>query len=280
MRNGSDLESRLGNMLEMKRFGASSLVLLTVAMVSCGGAKKDANAPSGDDTDAGASDSTSSAGGDDSDGGAAVASSGGDDTKAKGAAICTGFDIDLLQVLGQSACELAKPDDKQRVMKGLVDIKVTTSAAKVTPGAHVDLVVTFTNKGKDPLQLDFVLDPTARFSTEAYDKKGKRVDIPSKAPPALPADIAERAATPQSMARIKLLPAGSAHAQIGWDAVTMKWAPDKVRGTPPEMGYPRVPAGKLGKGKFIVHAVTPLTNVLEGADKEVSSPFVEIEVGK
>jgi hypothetical protein len=275
-------------MLEMKAFHAifsgrlrvarlSTLALL-VATASCGGAKKDANAPSGDDTDAGATDMPS--GGDDASDGGAPTSAGGDDTTKKNASVCTGFDIDLMAVLGQSACELAKPDDKQRDPKGVLEVKLTTSAGKVAPGGHVDLVVTMTNKGKDPLQLDFMLDPTARFSTEVYNKKGARVDLPTKPPPPLPNDIAERAATPQTMARIHLVAGGSAHAQIGWDAVSMKWAPDKVRGTPPEMGYPRVPAGKLGKGHYFVHVVTPLTNVLEGADKEVSSPNVEIEVGK
>lgn len=279
MRHGRKLGAGVGNMLEMKRFGGISIAVLSLAIVSCGGAKKDANAPTGDDTDAGASDGTSSGGDDTSDGGA-PATAGGDDAAKKNASICTGFDIDLMAVLGQSACELSKPDDRQRDPKDVLDVKLTTSAGKVAPGGHVDLVVTMTNKGKDPLQLDFVLDPTARFSTEVYNKKGTRVDLPSKPPPPLPNDIAERAATPQTMARIHLLPGGSAHAQLGWDAMSMKWAPDKVRGTPPEMGYPRVPAGKLPKGHYYVHLVTPLTNVLEGADKEVSSPNVEIEVGK
>jgi hypothetical protein len=279
----------MDRMLEIKGFYAPSAGRLRVARLcvlaviaataSCGGAKKDANAPTGDDTDAGVSDGTSSTGTDDTSDGGAPATSGGDDTTKKNAAVCAGFDIDLTQVLGQSACELPKPDDRQRDPKGVLEVKLTTSAGKVAPGGHVDLVVTLTNKGKDPLQLDFVLDPTARFSTEVYNKKGTRVDLPSKPPPPLPNDIAERAATPQSMARIHLLGGGSAHAQVGWDAVSMKWAPEKVRGTPPEMGYPRVPAGKLPKGHYFVHLVTPLTNVLEGADKEVSSPNVEIEVG-
>lgn len=271
-------------MLEMKGFARSAAwpvaALIALASVSCGGAKKNASDPSGaegDDVDA--SDGTSS-GSTSSDGSDAGAPTSGDDSKGKSASVCGGFDIDLMQVLGQSACELGKPEEKQRDPKGVLEVKVTTSAAKVAPGAHVDLVVTFTNKGKDVLPLDFILDPTPRFSTEVYDKKGKRVDMPSKPPPPLPSDIAERAATAQTMARVRLVAGGSAHAQIGWDAVTMKWAPDKVRGTPPEMGYPRVPAGKLGKGKYTVHLVTPLTNVYEGADKEVSTPLVEIEIGK
>ncbi|MEO8878452.1 MAG: hypothetical protein ABI461_22880 [Polyangiaceae bacterium] len=266
-------------MLEIKRFGGVAALLIAAATVSCGGAKKDPNDPSSSGGDVDASDGTSSDTTSDSSDGGGAAAGAADDSKSK-ASVCTGFDIDLMQVLGQSACELAKPDDKQRDVKGVLELKLTSSAVKVAPGAHVDLVVTITNKSKDTVPVDFVLDPTPRFSTEAYDKKGHRVDMPTKSPPALPADIAERAATPQTMARIKLLAGGSAHAQIGWDAVTMKWAPDKVHGTPPEMGYPRVPAGKLAKGKYTVHVVTPLTNVLEGADKDVSSPLVEIEVGR
>ena len=267
-------------MLEMKGLGAVGLVVMGLATASCGGAKKDANEPSTSETSStetpsDTSNAAAASGGDDA--GAAAAS---EDPKAKAATVCTGFDLDLTQVLGQSACELAKPDDKVKDLKNIVEVKLTSSAVKVAPGGHVDLVVTFTNKSKNNVALDFVLDPTARFSTEAYNKKGSRVDVPTKAPPPLPSDISERAATSQSMAQIKLVPGGSAHAQIGWDAVKMKWAPDKVRGTPPEMGYPRTPAGPLAKGKYKVHVVTPLVNVNEGVDKEVSSPAIEIEVGK
>ncbi len=276
-------------MLEIKGLGyvakldarqaCALIAAIGLVAAGCGGAKKDANEPassetSSSETPADSSNASGSSAG--ADGGAAAEG----DPKAKSASVCTGFDLDLTQVLGQSACELAKQDDKVKDLKNIVDVKLTSSAAKVAPGGHVDLVVTFTNKSKDNVVLDFVLDPTARFSTEAYDKKGTRVDVPSKAPPPLPSDIAERAATSQSMAQIKLVPNGSAHAQIGWDAVKMKWAPDKVRGTPPEMGYPRTPAGPLAKGKYKVHVVTPLVNVNEGVDKEVSSPAVEIEVGK
>ena len=266
-------------MLEMKGLGIAGLVIVGLATTSCGGAKKNANEPATSETSSSESPSDSSSTSTDNagaDGGAAAS----EDPKAKAASVCTGFDLDLTQVLGQSACELAKPDDKVKDLKNIVEVKLTSSAAKVAPGGHVDLVVTFTNKSKENVALDFVLDPTARFSTEAYNKKGTRVDMPSKAPPPLPSDISERAATSQSMAQIKLVPGGSAHAQIGWDAVKMTWAPDKVRGTPPEMGYPRKPAGPLAKGKYKVHVVTPLVNVNEGIDKEVSSPAIEIEVGK
>ncbi|HEX7663245.1 MAG TPA: hypothetical protein VF407_01975 [Polyangiaceae bacterium] len=265
--------------MSIRTIGCAALLLTTLA--ACGGAKKDPNDPSaaegtGDTSGTDTSASTGSGGDSTADAGAPAAE--GD--KPKGTSVCSGFDLDLVQVLGQSACELAKPASTAKDLKNVVDVKVTSSAAKVAPGGHVDLVATFTNKSKDTVALQFTLDPTARFSTEAYDKKGNRADMPTKAPPALPDDIASRAATAQSMAEIKIVAGGSAHVQLGWDAVKMTWAPEKVRGTPPEMGYPRKPAGALAKGKYRVHLVTPLTNVSEGIDKEFSSPAVEIEVGK
>jgi hypothetical protein len=60
----------------------------------------------------------------------------------------------------------------------------------------------------------------------------------------------------------------------------MKWAPEKLKGTPPEKGYPRSPAGPLPKGKYSVRVVTPLANVFEGVDHEVSAPRVEVVVKK
>ena len=60
----------------------------------------------------------------------------------------------------------------------------------------------------------------------------------------------------------------------------MKWAPEKVRGTPPERGYPRAPAGPLAKGKYTVKVVTPLVGVSEGVDHEMSAPKVEVEIDK
>jgi hypothetical protein len=61
--------------------------------------------------------------------------------------------------------------------------------------------------------------------------------------------------------------------------VKMKWAPDKVRGTAVEKGFPRTPAGPLPKGKYTVKVVTPLIGVFEGGDHEVSAPKLEIDVG-
>lgn len=194
---------------------------------------------------------------------------------------CSAFDIDLTTALMQAQCEVpnAKPGDKTQEIGSKVDIKVTASAPSVAPGGKIELTVTFKNKSADPITLDFNLDPTPRFSTEAYDVKGKaRVDKPAGNPPALPKGMAPREATTHSTARITLVPNGTAHAVVPWDAVRTKWAPEKLKGTPPEMGYPRSPNGPLPKGKYQVRVVTPLTQVFEGLDHEVSAPRIEITV--
>jgi hypothetical protein len=77
---------------------------------------------------------------------------------------------------------------------------------------------------------------------------------------------------------VTLVAQGTGKLVVPWEAVRTKWAPEKFKGTPPEMGYPRSPAGPLAKGKYRLRVVTPLTGVFEGIDKEVSAPKVEIGV--
>ncbi len=194
---------------------------------------------------------------------------------------CQQFEMDLTTALLQNACEVpnAKPGDKTQELGSKVDIKVVASAATVAPGGKIDLTVIFTNKSKENVSLDFTLDPTPRFVTEAYDAKSKaRVDKPAGNPPALPKGMAPREATSHSTARVTLVPNATAKAVVPWDAVRTRWAPEKLKGTPPEMGYPRVPAGPLPRGKYTVRVMTPLTQVFEGLDKEVSGPKVEVTV--
>jgi hypothetical protein len=248
------------------------LLPFALATAACGGSKKEAK--SGDTT---ATQTTTDEAKPEGDGGA-----GGEGEGKSKASACTGFDLDLMAALIQSACEVPNPSPSapQKDMKGLLEVKVTTSANKVAPGAHVDVIVTFMNKSKEPLPLDFVLDPTPRFMVEAYDAKNKRADMPAGAPPPFPPGTADRPPANQGLARVTLVPNGSAHVKLSWDANRMKWAPEKVKGTPPEMGYPRTPSGPLGGGKYSLRVVTPLTNVAEGSEHEVSAPKTPIEVGK
>ncbi len=259
-------------LLDLRRPHVVALLLpFALASVSCGSSKKDAK--NGESTATGKTDGDPKP---EADAGASA-----DEPKSKASA-CTGFDLDLMAALIQSACEVQNPSPSapQKDMKGLLEVKVTTSANKVAPGGHVDVIVTFINKGKEPLPLDFVLDPTPRFMVEAYDAKNKRIDMPAGAPPPYPAGTGDRPPANQGVARVTLVPNGTAHVKLGWDANRMKWAPDKVKGTPPEMGYPRSPNGPLGGGKYSLRVVTPLTNVAEGSEHDVSAPKTPIEVGK
>jgi hypothetical protein len=77
-------------------------------------------------------------------------------------------------------------------------------------------------------------------------------------------------------ARITLAPGGSARVKIAWDAVQTRWAPEKVK-TWEGRGYPRVAAGPLPAGKYVLRVVIPLVGVFEKGELEV--PKLPIEVG-
>jgi hypothetical protein len=130
------------------------------------------------------------------------------------------------------------------------------------------------------MPLFFTIDPMPRFDIEVYDKKSNRVDMPKNSPPPLPAGVAARVPGEPRTARIVLAPNGNVRMPLSWDAVKTKWAPEKLKGTPPEKGYPRAPAGPLPKGTYALKVVTPLTNVFEGIDREVTQPLVKVEVKK
>jgi hypothetical protein len=198
-----------------------------------------------------------------------------------GANACTGFEMDLMSALNQSACEVpnAKPDQKSKDTKDSLAVTASADSARVAPGGHADILVTFANKGSSPLVLDFTIDPTPRFDVEVYNAKtNKRVDPPAGNPPKPPPNAPAKEAATASTARITLAANGKATVHVPWDATRMRWAPEKYKGTPLEMGYPRAAAGPLPKGKYSVRVLTPLTNVFEGIDKEVSGPKTVIEV--
>lgn len=258
--------------------GSSTLVVVIASslLVACGGSKKPPAATAEGES---SSSEGSSEKKDKTDEKSGDAGAEADESKSK-ASMCTGFEIDLVNALSQSACEESdkKPTDVKPVdFKKSLEVKLMPSANKIEPGGHVDVIVQMTNKSKEPMQLEFLLDPTPRFQVETYDAKGRRADVPTAKQPPVNVDRPE---SPQSLARVTLVPNGFAHAKVGWDAVRMRWAPEKLKGTPPEMGFPRVPAGPLPKGKYTIKIVTPLLNATEGVEHEVSAPKVTIEVGK
>jgi hypothetical protein len=189
--------------------------------------------------------------------------------------------MDLMAALNLSACEVQniKPDEKGKDTKDSLSVTAMADRARVAPGGHADILVTFANKGNSPLTLDFTIDPTPRFDVETVGaKSGKLVDPPAGDPPKPPEGAPAKEAAPVSTARITLTANGKATVHVPWDANRTRWAPEKYKGMPLEMGYPRAPAGPLPKGKYSIRVLTPLTHVFEGIDKEVSGPKTTIEV--
>jgi hypothetical protein len=255
------------------------LRLLPLAFaVACGGAKKGAEAPGNAEESA------------EGDGGAtepphdstptASAPVPGDDSKKKPAA-CGGFDIpDLASVLSQAACEVdnAKPND-QTDLKDRLEIKVVPDSPRIAPGSTSTVTVTFKNKSKTDLPLNFVVDPEPRFDFEVYTVKGSRVDAPAGEAPSLPPEVANATVPESKIARVTLSQLGTARLTLKWNAVKYKWASkERAKGALPGHGYPREAAGPLPKGSYILRVITPLTNVAEGVDHEVSQPRVQVTV--
>jgi hypothetical protein len=194
---------------------------------------------------------------------------------------CTVFDEPNLEgVLLKSACEAPTPTGSPPDTSKTLLVKVSVSPNVVTPGGHADVLVSFTNKSPTVQPLYFTIDPMPRFDIEVYNAKGNRVDLPKNSPPPLPSGMAPREPGEAKTARIMLAPNGTARMPMGWDAVKMRWAPEKLKGTPPEKGYPRAPAGPLPKGKYSLKVVTPLEFVFEGIDHEVSQPRADVMLKK
>jgi hypothetical protein len=259
---------------------ACTLALL-FAVAACGGAKKSADSPANTDDTAG-------------DGGGAtadIAPSGdstptsstpapGDD-KTKKPTPCGGFDIpDLLSVLSQAACEVQNPSTTdQPDLKDKLEIKVVPDSPRIAPGSTASVTVTFKNKGKGELPLNFVVDPEPRFDFALYTLKGSRVDAPKGSAPSLPPEVANASVPEPKVARITLAQQGTARVTLKWNAVKYKWASkERAKGALPGQGYPREPAGPLPKGTYILRVITPLTNVFEGVDHDASQPRVQVTV--
>src|ERR1700722_6950802 len=258
-----------------------------LALVACGGPSSKTAADVDDDSNPKPpSDKTASA----DDGGAATASNDNapaapgspDDSTGPKKDECTVFDEPNLEgVLLKSSCEAKTPTGQPPDTSKTLVVKVSASPNIVAPGGHADLLVSFTKKSAAPLPLYFTIDPMPRFEIETYTAKGgNRVDKPKNTPPPLPEGMAPREPGEAKTARIVLAANGPARMPLAWDAVKMRWAPEKLKGTPPEKGYPRPPARSLAKGTYSVKVVTPLTYVFEGIDHEVSSPRVDIVVKK
>lgn len=272
----------------MKRdllFRALAPLAACAAFVACGGAPSktaaDVDEESKPAADTSATDDAGTTAANSANENAPAAPGSSDDSAGPKKDECSVFDEPNLEgVLLKSACEAPTPTGTPPDMSKSLQVKVTVSPNVLAPGAHADVLVSFTNKSTAVIPLYFTIDPMPRFDIEVYNAKGNRMDLPKSSPPPLPAGMAAREPGEAKMARIMLAPNGTARMPMGWDAVKNRWAPEKLKGTPPEKGYPRAPAGALPKGKYSLKVVTPLAFVFEGIDHEVSQPRADVVVKK
>jgi hypothetical protein len=204
-----------------------------------------------------------------------------DDTEKKDVT-CSGMTIsDLIASLSQASCELpakAAAAPQQQTTKDALEVKAS-AASKIAPGSTAQISVVFHNKSKTKLPLDFTVDPDPRFTFELRTPKGARADKPPGNEPSLPAEASDNAPVEPHTARVVLFPNGTATVILPWQAVKYKWATkDRAKGALQGRGYPREPAGPLPKGKYVLRVVTPLTNVEEGVEHEMSQPSVSVEI--
>ena len=127
-------------------------------------------------------------------------------------------------------------------------VTVAVNPPHIAPGAHADVLVTFQNKSAAPIPLYFTIDPMPRFDIEVSDTKGNRVDLPKNQPPPLPAGMAPREPGEPKTARIYLAANGTARMPLGWDAVKLRWAPEKLRGPLPRRGIRARPPERCRRG--------------------------------
>lgn len=267
----------------MKTLDLAFASLLAV-VAACGGKTPAAQSPeNADESSSSGSDAPSNASDDQGEPKPAARHATIQEEESAGPAKCGGAEVtDLLAVLSQASCEVpgANPEEpSDRDVKDLLEITVKPDSPRIAPGSKSNVRVTFRNKSKAELSLDFVVDPLPRFDFELYTLKGTRVDKPRGEEPSLPPE-AQGPSPDKKVARITLAPEGSAGLTLSWDAVRYKWASrDKAKGAVPGHGYPREPAGPLPKGKYVLRVITPLVGVFEGVDHEISQPRTPIEIG-
>lgn len=185
-------------------------------------------------------------------------------------AACTMAEVENLEEALRS-CDVPMPKASEvPSLKDKLEVKVVASTPTTTPGGRVDLVLTLHNKTNEPLPLYFTGDPNPHFDVEAVDAKGRRADLPATKWPGYPKGSKPEAREVKA-SRITLDKSGTARVRIAWDAVKMKWAPDKAK-TWEGRGYPRTPAGPMPAGKYTLRVFVPLIG-------EVDTPKVDVTVG-
>jgi hypothetical protein len=192
-----------------------------------------------------------------------------------GGGSCSSGDFESLdETLRQCEAPMPKSAELPSGMKDKLEVRVTASTTSITPGGRVDLTVVFRNKSNEALPLFFTGDPNPRFEVEAQDTKGKRVDLPAGKQPAWPKGTGPQIREVKA-SKIVVDKGGTARVRIPWDAVKMKWAPEKAK-VWEGRGFPRSPAGPLPNGKYNLVVKLPVLGIYE---QNVDIPKIAVDVG-
>ncbi len=154
-----------------------------------------------------------------------------------------------------------------------LDFKLVASTPEISPGGRVDLTLSIKNKSSEQITLVFLVDGPA-FHVQTFDAKNKQVGQPTGKPKAPSGAVIDEDAT----RTVKLLvgSGGTLKTKLFWDAVKLKWAPDKVEGAAISLGnFPTAAAGNLPLGKYTIRLTTNLNGVSDD-----SLPRVPVEVVK
>lgn len=149
---------------------------------------------------------------------------------------------------------------------------LTASTNEIVAGGRVDLLLTVKNKSSEVVSLIFAVDGPA-FTTQTFDAKGKRVGNPQGRPK--PPNGVAYEEEPRTV-RLNVGSGSTLKTKLFWDAVKLKWAPEKIEGSVTTPGtFPTAPAGNLPPGKYTVRLATSLSFV-----SEESMPRLSIDVTK
>ncbi len=169
-------------------------------------------------------------------------------TKIESAGDCKSdkFD-DLMGALANGACEAEARAERPADLRDSLEVRMTPSAASVSPSGHVDLQIAYRNKGSKPITLLFALDPGAKFEPEVFDSKGRLVGASS-------AKGAKKGAkTSSKVAKLVLGAGGTGKAKVSWTAPQTK-------------------------GKYTVRVLTSLLVSADTRDKDLSAPRTQVQV--
>ncbi|HRG97780.1 MAG TPA: hypothetical protein PLR99_16110 [Polyangiaceae bacterium] len=173
---------------------------------------------------------------------------------------CNVNDVDeVAEWLKNDKCKIpASEIERTPGLSEKLEWKLTASTNEIVAGGRVDLMLTLKNKSSENVALIFNVDGPS-FTTQSFDPKGKRIGEPSGKPKA-PSGVTLEETT--RTVRLNVSSGATLKTKLFWDAVKLKWAPDKIEGSFVTPGtFPTVPAGNLKPGTYTVRLATSLNGV-------------------